>query len=229
MVGLREHFFLPSKNLCERASHTHYNLGCPFMILFVWSQKTLYLVLGGSSPPSSFPFLPPFPLHSYSPSSFPYFRWGGVTLPHSVHWQRTHGDSNLQDQPWGSLDQHHQRIRVHTLEAAWRAPRPCSTGGKPLWAFTALNYEGADWPIPFDPRKVCQLKVHPVRSTRCSFLREGTEGSKNSPCGEGRQQDPGQVGPGTVQLAGNCLSLAEDRRDGKQSLLPLLLRREDGG
>ena len=64
---------------------------------------------------------------------------------------------------------------------------------------------------------------------KCYFLGESTEGAKNSCCWGGRQQDPGQAEPGNMKLAGACLSLAGSRRDRKQSLLPLLLSREDGG
>ena len=94
LVGLSQHFFLPLKNLCKWASHTHYGLGCPFMVLFIWSQKTLHLVLNGSSLPSSFLFLP-FSSPSFIFSFFFSFShgvmWLYLTLPIgclAVQWLR---------------------------------------------------------------------------------------------------------------------------------------------
>ena len=86
---------------------------------------TFYLVSENSTP--SLGWVLSTILFSLSPLLFPFihilfllflFSLCNVALPHSVHWDRIHGVSYLQDQVWGSLEQFHQRINVPTFKAA---------------------------------------------------------------------------------------------------------------
>lgn len=143
-------FFLPYWSFREWATHSHYGLEYPLMIPFMWSQKTLQVVLGWSPPPSSFPFLP-----SLSPSflfllSLPFLQRAGVALPHLIHSERAWGDADLQDQLPDLPGQCHQRLCVQTPKPAW----PAASCGQPLWAFTTLHHKrGWLGPILFWPKE----------------------------------------------------------------------------
>lgn len=115
-----------------------YNLGCPFMIPFIWSWNTPQLVSGRSSPHSSSPLVLLFsftPLSSLS-SFLQWLVWLYLTL------ERIHGDADLQGQLLGLPRQCPQRLCMQTHSLPALPPGTCSVFSQPLWAFTSQHYEG---------------------------------------------------------------------------------------
>lgn len=131
-------------SLCEWASRIHYSLECPFMRPFVWSQKTLQVVLGRSSPSSSlapsFLFLL-FLLFLFSNG----LRWLHFTLSierrHMVMLtSRTSCLAYRHGAPRDCV------CRPRSLPGLPRGPR--FTCGQPLWASLLYTVKEAGWPIP---------------------------------------------------------------------------------
>ena len=97
--------------------------------------------------------------------------------------------------------------------------RPCPKHCEGGWLANSLLAQGT----------VCQLKVHQTGSTRCPFLREVPERSKNSPCWGGRQWDQFSQGLAPWDQLGHARSRLRMGETGQRRLLPFLLRRDKKG